>query len=74
MNRRPLRMTAQIRRLWTLMIKMQMKVVRISRKCFFSYLTCSIIDEDDYVDYDSDYDAKAEQGRAPASAVDPYAG
>ena len=29
---------------------------------------------DDYVDYDSDYDAKAEAGRAPAVNVDPYAG
>lgn len=55
------------------MIKMQMMGVCIFRKCFHPYLT-SRIDEDDYVDYDSDYDAKAEQGRAPASAVDPYAG
>jgi hypothetical protein len=29
---------------------------------------------DDYIDYDSDYDAKAEAGRAPAVNVDPYAG
>lgn len=73
MKCRPLRMTAQIKRIWTLMIKMQMMGVCIFRKCFYPYLT-SRIDEDDYVDYDSDYDAKAEQGRAPASAVDPYAG
>lgn len=73
MTCRPLRMTAQIKRIWTLMIKMRMMVVCIFRKCFYPYLT-SRIDEDDYVDYDSDYDAKAEQGRAPASAVDPYAG
>lgn len=73
MKCRPLRMTAQIKRIWTLMIKMQMMGVCIFRKCFRPYLT-SRIDEDDYVDYDSDYDAKAEQGRAPASAVDPYAG
>lgn len=30
--------------------------------------------DDDFVDYDSDYDAKAEAGRAPAVSVDPYAG
>lgn len=74
MKRRPLRMTAQIKRIWTLMIKMQMMEVRIFRKRFYPCLMCLSIDEDDYVDYDSDYDAKAEQGRAPASAVDPYAG
>ncbi|TDL29200.1 hypothetical protein BD410DRAFT_779533 [Rickenella mellea] len=35
-------------------------------------------DEDDdgadYIDYDSDYDAKAEAGRTPQNNVDPYAG
>ncbi|KAH8105029.1 hypothetical protein DFH11DRAFT_1645277 [Phellopilus nigrolimitatus] len=30
--------------------------------------------DDDFVDYDSDYSAKAEQCRAPTTAVDPYAG
>ena len=30
--------------------------------------------DDAYIDYDSDYSAKAEAGRIPAVNVDPYAG
>lgn len=29
---------------------------------------------DEYIDYDSDYDAKAEAGRGVTANVDPYAG
>ena len=30
--------------------------------------------DDGFVDYDSDYEMKAETGKAPATSVDPYAG
>lgn len=33
-----------------------------------------VIADEGFVDYDSDYDMKAENGRAPATSVDPYAG
>ena len=54
-----------------------------SGKCiilFSSKLLCiharfvNSIDFDDFADYDSDYEAKAAQGKAPATSIDPYAG
>lgn len=43
--------------------------------CFIILIFVSFrFPDEDFVDYDSDYDAKAEAGRGPAVSVDPYAG